>query len=135
MKPLSVDLKDMLIEESSLALVFGTNLHIGREPDGPNMAVTIFDTSGAPVVSTLDRVHKESPTAQIRVRSTDYETGWEKIEAIKEALIGRANETRGATLYLLITIMSGPAFLRWDDKNRACFILNIQTQRRIKNGQ
>ena len=127
----SEDIKDMLEDESSLGLVFKTNLFIGREPPKPNDCVTIYDTYGSPPLRTLDKGGSYFyPSIQILVRNGDYKEGWDLIQDIRTVLHGKAQETWNATLYTVIYCSSGPALRDWDENNRAHFIINFNVQRR-----
>ncbi len=134
MNPPSYDIKDMLesFEDSSgLGLSLNTDLFIGEEPDKPADCVTIFDTPGGPPYLGLNKTTGYNyPSIQIRVRNTNYLDGWNLINAIKDSLHGRANETWNGTLYTLIQCMGEPAHLDWDSKHRARFICNFNLQRR-----
>jgi len=126
----SEDIKDMLEAESSLGLTFGTDLFIGKELSKPDNCVTIFDTYGFPPLLTLDGGGYYYPSVQIRVRNNDYRTGWALIHDIMVSLHGRAHETWNETLYTVIYCSSGPAFLDWDENDRARFVCNFDMQRR-----
>ena len=82
----SKDIKDMLVAESSLGLTFAANLWIGVEPAEVANCVTIFDTSTQGPDLTLDNSSNANAydytSVQIRVRNTDYFTGWNLIENI-----------------------------------------------------
>lgn len=125
----SIDIKDMLEADSELALTFGTDLHIGREPAKPVDCVTIFDTQGFPPQINLTSQGYEYPSVQIRVRGKNYEYGWEVIERIKTLLHGRAQETWNNTIYTAIACASGPTLLDWDDNGNPRFIINFNIQR------
>jgi len=131
MNATSEDIKDMLEDESSLGLIFATNLFVGREPVEPDTCVTIFDTYGFPPLLTLSgNGGYYYPSVQIRVRGNDYLTGWNLIQDIRTVLHGKAGETWNATLYTVIYCSSGPALLDWDENNRPRFIINFNLQRR-----
>jgi hypothetical protein len=130
----SLDIKDIL-EAGDLELYFNQdssfdNLFIGREPELPKNSVTIFDTAGRAPQLTVDAVTGyEFPSVQIRVRNTDYETGWTLINNIKDLLHGKHNETWNGALYTVIYCASGPALLDWE--NNCCrFIINFNMERR-----
>jgi hypothetical protein len=135
MQACSVDIKDILAADSSLGLIFNTNLFIGKEPATPKNTVTIFDTPGFPDELLLTGSGSgnayQYPSIQIRVRNTSYTAGWGIIESIKNYLHGRANETWNGALYSVIRCSSGPALLDWDDNSNARFICNFDLQRRI----
>lgn len=130
----SVDVKDMLEEDSSLGLVCGRggNLYVGREPTLPQNCVTILDLHGKPPQLTLTGKGEfyDYPIVQIRVRDGDYRTGWALINNIMLSLHGRASETWNGTLYTAIYCSSGPALLTWDDNELVIFISNFNLQRR-----
>ena len=132
----SVDIAAMLVADTDLGLTIGTNLFVGREPDGKNTAddtVTVFDTGATGPQLTLDGVDSanyEYTAVQIRVRNTDYRTGWALAQDIMTSLHGRAQETVNDTLYSVIYTSSGPALLDWDQNHRARFIVNFNIQRR-----
>jgi hypothetical protein len=130
MNPTSRDFKDMIV--AGLGLVFATDLFYGREPTAAANAncVTIFDTPGGPPDVTLgaDSTY-DRPSINIRVRNTDYGTGWALIDSIKTLLHGKGPETWNGTLYHSIVCSSEPALLDWDKNNRARFFTNFQVQR------
>lgn len=127
----SEDIKDMLEAESSLGLVFGTNLFIGREPTKPIDCVIIFDTPAFPPQLTFNKDEfYEYPAIQIRIRNNEYVEGYSLANDIMISLHGRGEETWNGTLYTLIRCSSGPAMLDWDENNRVRFIVNFEIQRR-----
>src|SRR4030043_2162861 len=113
MNATSVDIADMLEEESSLGLTLGIggNLFVGREPHTPVNSVTIFDTSGYPPLMTLDTQGFYRPSVQIRVRNTDYVTGYNLIWAIMAFLHGKGQEAVNGTLYSSIKCLNDPGLL------------------------
>jgi hypothetical protein len=126
----SEDIKDMLENESSAGFLLGSNLFIGREPSSPKKSVTLFDSFGYPPQLNLVNQGYEYPAIQVRVRDTDYRSGWEKCEEIKNLLHGRNHETWNGALYTVISCASGPALLDWDDNNNVLFVINFNLQRR-----
>jgi hypothetical protein len=125
----SIDIRDMLLAEVGLNLAFTTNLFIANEPANPDTVVTIFDTYGYPPQLTMDNALYEKPGVFIRVRSEDYNVGWQLINDIYLLLHGRAHETWNGTMYEVITC-SSPTHYDWDDSKRARFIINLNLQRR-----
>ncbi len=130
----SIDIKDMLVAESSLGLEFDVaasrNVFIGKEPPNPDNTVTIFDTPGFPPYMGLTDTGYEYPSVQIRVRNRDYRAGWDMINDIMQTLHGRAHETWNNALYEVIYATNNPALLDWDDNGRVRFIINLNLQRR-----
>ena len=131
MNPSSVDMKNVLVADATLGLVFATNLFIGQEPINPDDCVTIFDTPGFPPDSFYDNsVRYFRPSIQVRVRNTDYLVGWALINNIKLLLHDRAQETRNSTLYSAVICSSEPSLLDWDKNGRARFVTTFDIQRR-----
>ena len=130
MNPISVDIKDMLVNETSLNLTFATNLFIGMEPSQPDSCVTIYDTGGGPYQLTFDNTPYYVNSFQVRVRDNSYLDGWARIHNIMTTLHGRGHVTINGALYELITCESGPSFLQRDEIDRMYFIANFETQRK-----
>ena len=133
MNPCSIDIKDILVEDINLGLEFGKNLFIGLEPTEPSSCITIFDTGGLPPQLMLSKndVGYEYPTINIRSRNTSYVDGWKIINDIKTLLHNMGNfDVLGGVHYTIIYCASGPAFMGWDENNRARFTVNFNLQRR-----
>lgn len=132
MNSFAEDLKDILADESSLALTFGTDLYVGKEEATPDNCVTIFETPSFPPMMTFEQMESNYfySSAQIRIRNRDYQIGYDLARNIMTLLHGRANETWNGTLYTVIQAMGEPALLDWDANDRCRFILNINAQRR-----
>jgi len=129
MNAISVDIKDMLVDDTDL--VFGTNLFISREPTSPNSCVTIYDTPGEgdDLYFNPDERY-ERGSIQVRVRDNNYINAWTRIDEIRQLLHGRANETRNGAYYTAIRLTSGPAMLEYDDNGRVILVTNFNVQRR-----
>jgi hypothetical protein len=128
----SEDIKDMLIEDSSLGLTFATNLFKSKEPKTPRNCVTIYDTPGLGSDPKLDPAEGdyERPGLQIRVRNYDYDAGMTLAQSIKELLHCRAQESRNGAFYTSIVCVNGPTHIGYDDNNNALIVLNFNLQRR-----
>ena len=127
----SEDIKDMLVANSDLGLVFGTNLFIGFEPAKPDSCVTLFDVPGfSPELVLSGQSTYEYPSLSVRVSSKDQKVGYALAQKIKDALHGVGPETWNSTLYTVIYCTSGPALLDRDENGRFRFIINFNTQRR-----
>lgn len=137
----SIDVKDMLEAESAIDLTFLTDLFVGRMPASPKNCVVIADTPGRaphlgltrtdPTPSNRSNSHQYYyPAVQIQVRNNNYDTGWDLINDIKEALHGRANETWNGSTYTLVECATEPSLLKFDEGNRALFVVNFDMQRK-----
>ena len=131
MNSASQDIKDILIADPSLGLVFATNLFVAKEPTKPNNTVTVFDGVPSPPMLTFKKGENYYYDAvQIRVRNVDYQVGYALAKDIMVSLHGRSQETWNSTLYSVIYCSSGPAQLDWDDNGNVRFIVNMNIQRR-----
>lgn len=124
------DIKDMLTDESSLGLTFGTDLFIAHEPESPDNCVTLYDTSGGRPDLSLQGGNYHRDTFQIRVRNNGYAEAMAEVYRIMDFLQGKANEIWNGTYYSLIYVYIPPFGLEWDDNNRAVVVLNMEAQRR-----
>lgn len=130
MNDITDDIKDMLAQDTTLGLVFATNLFIAREPDKPEDCVTIFSTPSFPPALTMGGDSYFYSSFQIRVRSTDYLEASELSHKIFTSLHARAQEVWNDVMYSIIQ-GEEPVLLDWDDKNRVRFIINFEAQRRF----
>lgn len=126
----SDDVREMLEAQSSLGLIFRTNLFVGREPSVPAECVTIYDTGAYAPGLTLDGLRYERPTIQIRVRDKSQMDGYALIQRIVAFLHGVNHETWNGSLYTVITCSSGPTLLEWDSNGFCKHIANFNLQRR-----
>jgi hypothetical protein len=127
----SVDIKDWLVDNSGLGLVFATNLFIAREPTKPDNCVTIYDTPGEPAKPDFEgdsSIYEDS--IQVRIRNTSYITAWDLAEEIRDVLSPVSNTEINETTYLSIFHQNGPFVLEWDDNNRVIVIINFKITRK-----
>jgi hypothetical protein len=130
----SDDIKDIILSESALNLLFGDedgNLFIGREPAKPDNCISIFDTPGyGPALTLGNDVNLYYPSIQIRVRNKSYIVGYDLIFDIMKLLHGRGPEIVNGMVYLAIVCVGEPTLLDWDANNRVRFICNFNLMRR-----
>jgi hypothetical protein len=133
MKAPSKDIVSIIEDNSSLGLTFGTNLFIGNLPiDTPRNCVVISDTGGRGKDLGVTEIDYERNSVQIIVRNKNYSDGWDLISDIRDILHGYANTSISDIYYGLISCISGPGFLGWDDNKNALFFSNFEVQRREK---
>jgi len=130
MNPVSEDIKDILVADSGLGLVFKTNLFIAYQPQEPANVVTIYDTPGRAPQMYVSGENDYYPSFQIITRYTDYLEGYSWIRQITDSLHGRANETWNGTNYQLIQSIQDPFFTDLDEHNRFNFSVNFNVIRR-----
>ena len=125
------DIRDMLESYYDLSELDLYTITVGKEPATPVNHIAIFETGiGSPQL-TFDRTEiYEYTSVQIRVRSTYYPDGWTMVNAIKNILHGRANETWNGAAYTLIRCSGSPALLDYDKEQRVRFVVNFYIQRR-----
>ena len=126
------DIRDIIeyyIDSSSDIDLF--EVSIGKEPSEPQNVISIFETPGFPSQLTFERLERyDYPSVQIRIRCTDYQSGYEQGNEIKNTLHGRAGETWNGVYYSLIRCINGPNLLDYDKNQRPRFVLNFDVQRR-----
>lgn len=128
----SVDIKDMLVVDTGLNLVFMTNLYTVREPTTPINTVTVFDGVSSPPQLTFKKGEDYFyDSVQIRVRNSDYLVGYDIAKAIVSSLHGRGQEIWNGTLYSVIYCSNGPVLIGQDDNGRSLLIINFEIQRRL----
>jgi hypothetical protein len=129
MNATSIDIKDMLDDDSSLGLTFATDLFVGEIPaEATGMAVCVYDSGGYP--PNLTYVY-EYPAVQIKVLSAkgDYEGGHELAQACRDALIALSNTTINSARYILIKCSSDIIHLGLDKNRRNIFTVNFELHR------
>ena len=125
------DIRAMLEADSSLGLIFGSNLFVNKQPSKPDECTVIFDTWGGPPSVSLDGASYEYPSVQIRTRSNKQIDAERIISDIYRSLHGRAHETWNDYIYESVKgANSNPILLDWDDNDRCRFIVNFNIQRR-----
>lgn len=132
MNPVSIDIADIIEQESKLGLVSGTNLFISFEPANPANCVTLYDAPGGFIDSTLKAGEQDYfyDDLQVRIRNTDYVKAMEQAKDIRTVLHGLNNFIHELTYYAFIRCTSPPFLLERDTLNRAIIIINFQIQRR-----
>lgn len=134
MNPASKDIAQFLNDNSSLGIVLGTDLFFGRLPDQPDNCVGVFDNPGDPPMLTLDKATSNYfySSVSVRVRDSDYTTGWQKMWDILTYLhgLGQLNCPDASAYYGVIKAMNDPQVLYWDRNDRAIFFINFNIQRK-----
>lgn len=64
----------------------GWSVFYSNEPDTPDNCVTVFDTGADREDRQMDGTEVVHPTVQVRVRASDYDTGWAKGEAVQTVM-------------------------------------------------
>lgn len=103
---------------------------IGMLPISPDNAISITDTSGILGDKNIDDGSEDEHFGiQVRVRSTDYDIGYKKLDAIKKKLatVQRVSlvVNSESVKFQSFKLTSGIMFMGYEEKNqRAAFSLN-----------
>lgn len=123
------DIRVLIDGDSSLGLVFGTDLFVGDMPESPDACVALFDTGG----SSPDPNKYFRADVQVLVRGTvgSYSETYAVTETILLLLHEYYGTPSGSTYYYSVVWASGvPFYIGVDESNRPLFSLNFRIQRR-----
>lgn len=129
------DIRTLLEAESSLGLVFATNLFVGREPATPDAdnCVTLFDYASGGIDPMPAQGSEYYRTGlQVRVRNKSYTTAGALIQSIVDFLNNLGNITINDYKYTVIQCVQTPVLLDWDDRNRCRWVASFNCQK-VKN--
>lgn len=130
MNAVSFDIKTLIEEDSSLGLVFGTNLFIGRKPAAPSDCVTLYDVAGMAPDLCLNKEGYNRDALQIVVRNTSYVTAMTTAWQLADFLQGQSNIVLDNIQYTLLRVVITPTVLEWDEDNCVLVLFSIEAQRR-----
>lgn len=129
MNPPIEDIKDHMIAASSaLGLDFPTDLFIAKQPDVPDLCVTLFDTGGFEPHANF-RYDKPTIQAYIRGNQGGYLEAYALAEDVKEFIRTIKGETINSTKYIGIWAMQDVFFIGYDKKDRPTFSVNFRIHR------
>jgi len=135
MNPVTVDIKDLLVEKSIGE--WGTikesvwGIFIGKEPDNPTNTITLYDTPGVVGKQFDNKRHFFHSAFQIRVRSIDYLDSYAKAQACIKALDRYGKfQVEPNTSYDNIIMEDEPLALPEDSQGRTIFVTNGIAYRR-----
>jgi len=136
MNPSSIDIRDMILAESSIGLTDGTDLHVADMPDVetiPDLCVAVFDIGAWGDRAGLARMDQERPMVQVRVRGRKggYTEARALVDAIVAALHGTAKagtEINGAR-YAGLWLQGDVLHLGRDGKGRDDLAANFRVWR------
>ena len=114
------------LENESLGVVGSESqwgIYIGKEPPAPNDCITVYDTGGAEG-NPDGPIYR--PTIQVRVRSHDYSNGYNKAEAIRDALILPTAFVLNDRLFVGAWLISDVAKIGTDENDRELFTVNFR---------
>ena len=117
----SADVRDLLINAGIGAFggVADWAIYIGSQPFKPNNVITIYDTAGP---ASHPKFRLDEPRFQIKVRSHEYNTGFQKAIEVSAQLQGLPSQTFNGTRYEGIWLVLETNFLQADGEGRSIFV-------------
>ncbi len=135
MGAVSVDIKDILVAAGigAFGSSSGWSIAIGKEPVSPDTVITIYDTPGD---APNPKWRLDYPQVQIRVRGSKrgYTAAHDKMEAIKNALLGRDPETVNSSYYAAFWMVTDTYALPADELERPLFVTNWRFAKQPASG-
>ena len=115
------DVKDLLVNAGIGAFGGETDwsIYIGSEPNKPNNVITLFDTPGT---ASNPKFRLDEPRFQVRVRSKNYNIGFQKAIEVSAQLQGLPSQTFNGTRYEGIWVVLETNFLKADGEGRSIFV-------------
>lgn len=137
MNPVSIDIKDILVNEG--IGVFGADkgwsINISTEPKSPDTAITLYDSASAPPGLYLDTRLSMTRlnSCMIRVRGSasgsGYLSAFNKAEEIFQAVVNRGVFFVGTMKYGGFVPITDVEYLKKDDNSRPIFVARVQAIR------
>jgi hypothetical protein len=131
MNSVSEDVKDMLVDNSSLGLEFAVDLFIATMPATPDNVITLYDTGGRRPSLTYndgEAAYKYN-TLQIMVRNNDYKAGYDIADQIYAYLNKTSHILQNGSYYSVIIANNEPELIGRDDSDRFLLSMNFEVQR------
>lgn len=126
MKAPIVDIKDMILAESSPIFTYETNLFLKSLQDQPNNCIVLQDSGGFSPDTGADI---QKPTITVISRSSSYETAYAQLQTLYAFLHTMHNTTINSARYISIFATSGILPLGDDHKGRTLLSQNYRIDR------
>jgi len=122
----AVDIKDLLVADSSFT--FAENTFVGIIPEETVPSIGVLDSPGQPPEGISDI---DYPSVQITILGEPfkYTETYALADTVKNLLHQQGGQTINGTWYLGIWADNDPIFLGLDEKNRPEFSINFRIQR------
>ena len=130
MNSAAVDIKDMVVADSSLGYEFGTNIFVDTMPhDQENEAVSIWNSPAgrAPVGQPRDQYYR--PAVTIQSRAYDPTIAHSNAFDLFQLLHGVHGEIWNGCRYISILAVQEPRFVYRDESDRAVFSFDLRIDR------
>jgi len=121
------DMAQVLLLDSSLALVWARTLHVGISPDtedDPDLCVSVRDTPGIAPESDFD-YHISGVQVRVRGDRGDYVGAHLLARKIAYFLNGQVDLVVDGARYIMVLAQGDPFFVDWDGNRRPEFVLNF----------
>lgn len=124
----SVDIANIMADESALGLAIGTDLFVSEMPATPDACVAVYDTGGYNPQPNYDY---QRPTVQVRVRGAKgaYVTMHALAQLIRDLLNGSHDVTESGARYIGMWAEGDVLFLGYDDNHRPQASINFRLHR------
>ena len=121
------EVRDLLVAASLVQEASGTDwfVSVSKLRDTPDKHVAIYDYGGA---SPGVKWNIDNPSVQVRVRTgaNDYDGGYAKCLAIKNALLGFESADVNGERWVSVSMTSDINFLHRDSQDRPEWTLNFE---------
>lgn len=114
------DIADYL-EDNSLGTV-GVDIFYSHLPDAGNSCIAVYDTGGPQPEADIPT---KSPTFQVFIRSTDYNTGRGILDSVRSLLHRQSGATIGSTYFFFILAQSEGGHLGRNERGLEEFSINF----------
>lgn len=117
----SIGVKDLLVAASVgvFAPTVGTwQIFISKLPDKQDRAIALYDSGG---LAPWPRSLLDFPDVSVNVRGKDYVDAYDKMKAIKDALLGLPPQTINGDGWSAVTQIGEMTFAGYDGKDRPLF--------------
>lgn len=117
----SIGVKDLLVTAGVgvFAPTTGTwQIYISKMPDKQDRVITLYDSGG---LAPWPRSLLDFPNVSVNVRGQDYADAYDKMKAIKDALLGLPPQIINGDSWSAVTQVGEMAFAGYDEKDRPLF--------------
>jgi hypothetical protein len=103
-------------------------IYVGDEPAQPAECITVFDSPGGGLLSPDESLYEHF--MQVRVRAIAYDTGYDKIAAVRDWLaVTTKGKVVGSWHYLGFWVTADIASIGRDQQNRHLLVCNFRLNR------
>lgn len=124
----SISLKDVLVAASvgvfnAVPSAGQWLITIGSQPAEPDDVITLYDTGGLP---SWPKWLLDFPDVTINIRSDKYQEGWDKMYAVRNALLSLPAQVINGDRYDGVIEVGTGGYIGKDTKNRSEFSITFR---------